>query len=338
MKTHLISICLTIVALVLYAVISSGCGDLIVGEPEETDNVADFEAAWSIIDSVYPYFQFKQINWDSLYVIYRPRAEQSKGDEIFAVLFDLLAELKDGHVGLTTKGGFYVQAYQPPRTKRDQFAFNPLILRNYFNKELKLAGDKKMEYATLADSIGYVRFSTFTEGHWIQEFHNVLDYFRTTKGLIIDVRNNGGGSDNTTDIVVSRFISTPLPREPVYKNGQLISREPLQPQGPFCYAHSVVVLINGVCFSATEGFVEMMKQVPTVTVIGDTTGGGSGAPEYYSLPSGRHVRISTKDIRRYDGLPFEWNGVAPDIRISQTESDVQTGRDKQLEYALAFFQ
>lgn len=320
---------------VLWILILSGCGDLIVGEPDRTDNVADFEAAWSITRSVYPYFQFKRINWDSLRVMYRSRAEQSRGDEIFEVLFDLLAELRDGHVGLTTKGGYYVQTYQLPRTVRDRFAFDPLVVRKYFDKELKLAGDKKMEYETLSGNIGYIRFSTFTSGNWIQAFDGVLEYLRTTKGLILDVRNNGGGSDNTTDFVVSRFISAPLPRAPGYINGQLQSRQPLQPRGPFRYGNPVVVLINGVCFSATESFVETMKQLSTITVVGDTTGGGSGAPEYYSLPSGRRIRVSTKDFRRYDGLPIEWNGVAPHMRVAQTEVNIRAGRDLQLEYANA---
>ncbi|MBM4167538.1 MAG: hypothetical protein FJ215_00020 [Ignavibacteria bacterium] len=321
--------------LVFFAIIVPACSDLIVGGPDPVDNVAEIEAAWRITKSVYPYFQFKGINWESLHPLYRVRAEQSSGDEIFVVLFDLLAELKDGHVGLRTKGGYYVQAYQPPRSVRDRFAFDPLVVRKYFDRELKLAGEKRIEYERMSSNLGYIRLSTFTSGSWILEFDAVLSYLRGTDGLILDVRNNGGGSDHTTDVVVSRFIDAPLPRAPGFVNGQLQSRQPLQPGGGFRYAHRVVVLINGVCFSATEGFVEMMKQIATVTVLGDTTGGGSGAPEYFSLPSGREIRISTKDFRRYDGEPIEWNGVPPHIRVVQTETDARSGRDRQLEQAIA---
>jgi len=321
-------------ALALFVSAFSGCGDLIVGDPEPSNNIADFEAAWSITNSVYPYFQFKGIDWDSLHGVYRARAEQSKGDEFFVVLFNMLAELKDGHVGLTTKGGYYVRVYTPSRTVRDRFAFNPLVVRKYFDKELKLAGDRNMEYEMLADTIGYIRLSTFTQGGWIQEFHTVLEYFRNARGLIIDVRNNGGGSTTNSDIVVSRFLSGPLTYGAVYIGGQLQPAYQLQPRGPFRYAHPVVVLINGVCFSTTEHFTEMMKQIPTVTILGDTTGGGSGAPEYFSLPSGRQIRISLKDFRRYDGIPYEWNGVPPEIRVEQTEEDIKHQRDRQLERAI----
>jgi len=79
-----------------------------------------------------------------------------------------------------------------------------------------------------------------------------------------------------------------------------------------------------------------------VTAVGDTTGGGSAggnseppdAVASFYLPSGKMIDIGTVDLRRYDGLPWEWLGVPPDIRVVQTEADINQGRDKQLEYAI----
>ncbi len=327
-----------IILLFLFCFAFTGCSDFIVNGPEKENNVAEFESAWTITNSVYPYFSFKHINWDSLYTVYHPLAEKSKGDEIFTVMFNLLAELKDGQVNLSKEGGFDVRTYTPPRTERDKSAFNPLIVRKYFDKELKLAGNKNMEYELLPSNIGYVRISTFTAGDWIQDFHGILDYFQRAKGLIIDVRNNGGGSTNVSDIVVRRFLSMQLLYPPIYIKGQLQHASVLKPSGIYSYIKPVAVIINGVCFSTTEHFADMMKQIPTVTVVGDTTAGGSGAPEYYSLPSGRKIRVSTKDFRRYDGIPYEWNGVPPDILVPQTENDIKQGRDKQLERAIQLLQ
>ncbi len=85
-----------------------------------------------------------------------------------------------------------------------------------------------------------------------------------------------------------------------------------------------------------------MKQLPNVIAIGDTTGGGSAGgtsepanarTEYY-LPSGKMINIGTVDNRRYDGQPWEWLGIHPDIRVVQTETDINAGRDNQLEYAI----
>jgi C-terminal processing protease CtpA/Prc len=98
-----------------------------------------------------------------------------------------------------------------------------------------------------------------------------------------------------------------------------------------------VVLINGSTFSAGEFTTEILKQLPHVTAVGDTTGGGSvggGKESLYYLPSGKSIEIGFIDIRRYDGLPWEWLGIAPDIRVEQTEADALSGRDKQLEHAI----
>jgi C-terminal processing protease CtpA/Prc len=112
---------------------------------------------------------------------------------------------------------------------------------------------------------------------------------------------------------------------------------PFQPQGPFQYTSPVVVLINGSTFSAGEFTTEILKQLPQVTAVGDTTGGGSvggGDESLCLLPSGKSISIGFIDIRRYDGLPWEWLGIPPDIRVVQTEADILAGRDKQLEYAI----
>lgn len=81
------------------------CKDIIVTEPESSLNVEDFEAAWKRIKDVYPYLEFKKINWDSIHSVYHNQIENAQGDEFFKVFGDFLAELKDGHVYYRTKGG-----------------------------------------------------------------------------------------------------------------------------------------------------------------------------------------------------------------------------------------
>lgn len=311
-----------------------GCSDLVVNPSKSNDNMADFQRAWTVTDSIYPYFRFKHINWDSIYTVYKPQAEEAKGDGIFQVLFYMLAQLKDGHVEVQTKGGFPVGTYTPPRDKRDRDAFSPLVVRKYFTGELNLAGGGRMEYGILPENIGYVRIAAFESGSWIHDFDNILDYMRDTKGLIIDVRGNGGGSTNQGDFVISRLLSSALPAAPAYFMGKLLTPSPLQPAGAFRYHKPVVVLQNGTCFSATEDFLNEIGQVPTVTLVGDTSAGASGFPQVFTLPGGIRVRISTHDFRRYDGQPIEWNGIVPDVLVMQTKADVDSGHDPQLARAI----
>lgn len=318
------------------------CENMIVTPPESNQNVEDFEAAWNRVNSVYPYLEFKQIDWDSLYTVYRRQAENARGDEFYLVLRDMLAELKDGHVYYCTEGGGRVYPYYPQRHFKDRHAYSPFVVRKYFDKELILTESGTVEYEILPDNIGYAFLSDFHEDYLINEFPGVLEYLKNSKGLILDIRQKVGGSGANVNAVVSRFITSPLEKPDYYVLGEEWDLQPFQPEGPFTYTNPVVILINGSTFSAGEYCTEVMKQLPNVTAIGDTTGGGSAACEDYFpnakcdyyLPSGKMIEIGTCDLRRYDGLPWEWLGIPPDIRVVQTEADIKAGRDKQLEYAI----
>jgi len=253
------------------------------------------------------------------------------------VLRDFLAELKDGHIYYRTKGGGEVYPYYPQRHFKDRHAYNPFIVRKYFDSELRLTESKSVEYEILPENIGYAFISDFHEDYLINEFPGVINYLKNTKGLIIDIRQKRGGSYQNVEAVVSWFISSPLEKPPLYYYGQLADLLPFQLSGSFTYTNPVVILINGSTFSAGELCTEVLKQLPNVTAVGDTTGGGSvgsGDEGLYFLPSGKSMEIGFIDLRRYDNLPWEWLGVPPDIRVVQTEADILAGRDKQLEYAI----
>lgn len=321
------------------AVMSAGCEKMIVDTAESSLNVEDFEAAWERVNTVYPYLTLKKISWDSLYLVYRPRAEQAKGDEIYSVLIDMLGELKDMHVEVGTEGGRMIETYQAPRWLKDKYSYNPIVVRNYFDKELRVTGDGCIEYEIIPGNIGYIYIGTFNVGGLLSPFYEALEYVKNTKALILDIRHNNGGSSENVEMIADRFITSVLEKPKSYVLGHPISSPPFRPQGSFQYVNPVVVLINGVCASAGDYFPEVMKQIPTVTVVGDTTAGASAGatlevPAEYELPSGKRIYVGTLDLRRYDGLPWEWIGVAPDVLIEQTETDIKSGRDKQLEYAI----
>lgn len=319
----------------------AACADGLVAPARVDRNLEDFDAAWRIVDSVYPYLAFKGIAWDSLHAAYRPRAEAARGDESFQVLSDLLGELQDGHVYFRTAGGSERYPYLPPRQRRDRYAYNPFVVRRYFEAEPRLSPSGTIEYGILPDNVGYALLSDFHEDHLSSDFPVALASLRNTRGLILDVRQRRGGGYDQVESVVSRFLTAPLAKPPFLLRGVALDLPPFRPQGAFTYTNPVVVLINGSTFSAGELFTEIMKQLPNVTAVGDTTGGGSVAsddrlaPGLHRLPSGKSVYVGTMDLRRYDGLPWEWLGVPPDVRVAQTAADVEAGRDRQLEFAIA---
>jgi len=325
--------------LISSAVILTSCEEMIVKPAESNLNLDDFEATWERVNMVYPYLEYKQINWDSIYTVYQPQAEQAKGDEIYTVLIEMLTELKDMHVHVKTDGGRYMSTYLAPRWVKDKYTYDPIVVRNYFDKELRITGEDRIEYEIIQGNIGYIYMATFDDDYLLNYFSEALEYVKNTKALILDIRHNNGGSYQNLVAVVSRFITAPLEKPNYYLQGELIDLPPFEPQSNFQYTNPIVLLINGVCYSTGDIFPEIMKQISTVTLVGDTTSGGSSGsttsfPAYYKLPSGKTIFVGTTDWRGYNGSPLEWVGVAPDILVQQTKEDIENGVDKQLEYAI----
>ncbi len=75
-----------------------------------------------------------------------------------------------------------------------------------------------------------------------------------------------------------------------------------------------------------------MRYFPTVTILGDKTGGGGGLPFTYEIPNGWSVRLSScpnLDARK-EQIEF---GIDPTIKVDLLEEDVKGGRDTLIEEA-----
>jgi len=323
--------------IVLYlTLVVSGCSDLLINEPQTNKNIEDFETAFNLTKNIYPFIEFKEIDMDSLYLEYRKQAEDAKGDEIYQVFYNFFKEFRDGHIKIKIEGGYSIPTFIWPR-KKDSKTFNPIVVRNYFKNELKLAGNENIAYEILQDKIGYVHLSTFSDGNWVQEFGKVLEYLSGTTGLIIDVRNNTGGNASTAEYIISYFINEQVNYSFYYISKPELKRS-IYPNNSLKYEKPIVVLINGASFSTAELFPELLRQLPNITIIGDTTGGGGGSPDDFNLPSGKKIELPEKYIVRLDGEMLEWNGIIPDIVIEQSEEDIANKKDKQLEYAVNYLQ
>jgi hypothetical protein len=333
--------------MLLVVMLSFTCSDMLVDEAASNQNLADFDMTWDIVNTTYPYLDWKQIDWDSIRTVYRPRAEAAQGDEFYQVLYDLIGELRDGHAYYHIEGGGEVYPYYPtPRMLRDRHAYSPYVVRTYFDRELRVTDGGGFEYEILPGNIGYVWISSFDSEGFETYFAEALEYLWGTDGLIIDDRAGLGGSARNTYYAVGRFLTTVIDTIQVYDAaGQALNWFSYGPVGQYQYTNPVVIIINGGSYSARESFADKMKVLPNVTVIGDTTGGGScgsNSVGYYAgkhvLPSGKAINIPTFDLRRLDGLPWETIGVPPDIRVPQTAEDIERGQDKQLEHAIELLQ
>ncbi|MGB3619648.1 MAG: S41 family peptidase [Catalinimonas sp.] len=312
------------------------CERVLIAPDGDPTAVATFDELWSTVDRKYSFFGLKGVDWDEVYDRYRPRVQNGMNPiELFDVLSEMLFELRDGHVNL--RAPFDVSRHwewylnSPPNFNYD------VIERNYLGDDHRRTGPL---LNVAIDSVGYVYYESF--GQFVSDFHIdfVVARYRNAKGLIIDVRGNGGGSLGNVETLVSRFISERM----LYSfwrykagPGREEFTEPipqyLEPAGPRTWTRPVVVLTNRSCFSATNDFVLAMQQLPNVTVLGDTTGGGGGVPYFAELPNGWTYRFSTTATLTPDGRDVE-EGIPPDVRVDLNPDDEIRGVDTILEEAL----
>ena len=315
-----------------------GCEKATEYNPSPRDN---FEALWRIMDENYCFFAFKDVDWDKVHDRYSLLVKDTMNQyELFDVLGEMLAEVKDGHTNLISSfdmsryWGWYED--YPPN-------FYEEIQKNYLGTDYHIAGG--LEYKRLADDrIGYVYYESFSSGVGESNLDYMFLHFQDCEGLIIDVRNNGGGALTNADRIASRFLEERMLTGYIqYKNGNghndFSDPEPvyLSPSEYIRWLRPVVVLTNRHSYSATNDFVNTMRLLPHVTIMGDRTGGGSGLPFSSELPNGWSVRFSACPMLDVNKEHTEF-GIDPDVPVSITEEDLLRGHDTILDTALEFLQ
>ncbi len=281
----------------------------------QNNAIDNFDALWSIIDEHYCFFEYKAIDWAAVREEYRPRVSSRMTTyELFDLCGEMLGTLQDGHVNLTSSfaSSYYWDWFQDYPVNYDE----RIIHQNYLGFDFYQTGG--IVYKKLLENIGYIYYGSFSSNISANSLDHVLARLASCDGLIIDVRNNGGGALNNVEVLVSRFIQERILAGYIcHKTGAGHDEfsEPypfyFEPAGGhISYMKPVVLLTNRHTFSAANNFVQVMKSLPQVTVIGDRTGGGGGLPFSYNLPNGWNIRLSSSPILDAEGHNTEF-GIDP---------------------------
>jgi len=332
-----------VAAATLSLVLSSACFENPATHELPGDLVAQFELLCETFDQDYTGFSTRSIDWDALHDAYITQVEAAEtSDDLMVILTEMLGELEDADVMLTT----------PDTLVSPIHTYVPTIEEN-FDTDLILEILGEWEFAWndttegwgdcfVNDSIPYLLFQEMDV--YESSFDAVFDEFIDSPGMIIDMRMCSYTDSGTSFSIVKRF---PYSTTKVYYlqwrsgPGHGDFSDPLAvyrtQRGEWQFSdRPVAVLIGEFCSGNTEGFIQAMGAMPNVTLIGDTTLGlNSGGSMYsYSLGSGYGFKMPWRTWLDLDQEYIENRGVPPDIYVEATEADFAAGIDPIYDYAV----
>jgi hypothetical protein len=309
-------------------------------EPEpENHPEALFEDLWNTFNTDYASFGVRGVNWQEVYDNYRPLVTSESSDEELAEIFrQVLRILDDGHVSLIVPNQ---EIFRSNKIYDEQIGLElfdlELIKTDYMNNEYKGGGENWNTYGWIGD-IGYLHISGFRDN--VLEFNEIIDYFEAAKGLVFDLRANGGGDftyamtefGRLTD--EERFIFRSRTKtgtgESEYTEWYDWS---LSPSGSY-FEKPIVLLTDRLTISAGERAVMVLKSLPNVTHLGDTTNGAFATKLGKELANGWDYSLVSQQLEYRDGVDYEGTGMPPDIYMKNTLDEINQGQDKTLEEAL----
>jgi len=325
------------IAFLLFA--TTSCESVLIPKADKSQTGV-FEYLWDVIDRQYAFFDIKGVDWDSIYSVYSPQvSDDISNDSLFDVLSNMIAELHDGHTNLF---GMYNTSQDPYLVERQYSQANidsRLVILNYLTPKLNTTGG--FHHASLRDGkIAYWYYSSFSGSASSMYLTYLVNRYSDAEGLIIDIRQNGGGNvDNVWNILRLFPNNGQLLYETQIKNGpehdnftELQQVFAPEPDTVTTWTKPVVVLADKGSYSASSFFSLCTKAYENITLMGDTTLGGLGLPNGGELPNGWTYRFSITRTLSPAGENFE-NGVPPDVYVKISPDSVAVGVDNVIEAA-----
>ena len=207
-----------------------------------------------------------------------------------------------------------------------------------------------MSYKELPNKIAYLKINHFAgEKSFTEKFDSIYNKILKSDGLIIDVRNNFGGTTNNAlyvlkHLAIEKFngVSWSSPTYIAANKSWGIKTDWFTKKSneisPFSdktiYAKPVNVIVDESTFSGAEDFSANFVTMKRGKLIGSKTAGSTGNSLKIKLPGGGSAKICTKKDVFPDGKEFVGFGIIPDIEVEKTIVDIKNNIDVPLNIAL----
>src|SRR5581483_1703245 len=324
------------------------------------DPVTNFEIFAAPFAAHHGFLKHRGVDWAAVTMTYRAKVTpQTKPEELFDIFKAMIEPLHDAHTFIgarNIKRGFGGRRPGTLVLTGDEKKRTVEILETrYLERKLRSWCNGHVRYARLKGGAGYLRidaFQGYTSGGGFDEgaralnaaLDEILQDAQGLRGLVIDVRINGGGADpygvqiagRLTDRAYVAFVKRA--RNDAQRPESWTAPQPstVRVSDRPRFLGQVVELIGPDTVSAGETFtMALMGRQPHITRVGENTQGVYSDVLVRQLPNGWRFGLPNEVFLTERGKHFEATGVPPDVRIPVfPKADLEAWRDSALEKAV----
>lgn len=289
--------------MLLLSLIAAPWGEAIQAR-ESSLNERVFDKSWSLVADRYWDRTMGGNDWEAIRDRYYPQAMAARDEkQLYGVINRMLDQLDDSHVYATPPGKI---AWSREDENRSEV---PLARRA----------------TRLEGGLLLLTFNQFDPGddRWIARSIAETPGLR---GVILDLRSNGGGRDDVLDKVAGLF--TPRREVLIRLTGRKTIEERTRGAGRNSYRGPLALIVGPNTASAAEILAFFLGESGRALTVGERTAGAVTGGVDHRLPGGGRLTVAEYDIRTANGTRLEGNGFTPKYRVSaaRTPRDLALGK------------
>jgi carboxyl-terminal processing protease len=170
-----------------------------------------------------------------------------------------------------------------------------------------------VESKIIGNKVGYISVSSFSSGvavKFARALHGLED--QKVAGLVIDIRDNGGGYLNECLDILSNFIQHGTALWTKEAGGEV---NPVSVSGG-TVSFPVVILVNGNSASASEIFSAAMQENKAALVVGTKTYGKGLIQRSWDLSEGYELKVTVEEYYTPNKNTIQKKGLTPNIVVA----------------------
>lgn len=299
----------------------------------------------------YGLFPYKKVNWDSLHIQYSKFiTDETSPDSLFFIISRLASHLKDKHLWIDNDKYAYnyslgkvcnLKQVDSIFSSRKKLKNIDLIKSKYLDNQYVTIKTNNFLVGKIGTNVGYLSFEWFDNDFDEVDsvITNIINSLSDCTYLIVDIRNNIGGTDSSALAIANHLVKT--------DNCYMISKikndvktnsytDPIYwktTNKSISFNNPILVLINRFSISAAETFLLALKNQKHIRFLGEPTAGAFSDSEDAYLPNGWHFTYSIGVWTDCNGFLWEEKGIQPDIGLNCDNEETKNS-DYYLEQAL----